>query len=126
MSSNLINFMILYFILSNGSSIIMLEKNKEEFNKIDKALDKNKEVLDSSIITLDKNKEASDKSNEEESDSYVCPICLHELGKDFTEHKCGNKYHIECLHRWEVESKNHNCPVCREILYPNEISEYKY
>ncbi|XP_050519882.1 uncharacterized protein LOC126893582 isoform X6 [Daktulosphaira vitifoliae] len=112
MSSNLINFMILYFILSNGSSIIMLEKNKEEFNKIDKA--------------LDKNKEASDKSNEEESDSYVCPICLHELGKDFTEHKCGNKYHIECLHRWEVESKNHNCPVCREILYPNEISEYKY
>ncbi|XP_050519881.1 uncharacterized protein LOC126893582 isoform X4 [Daktulosphaira vitifoliae] len=115
MSSNLINFMILYFILSNGSSIIMLEKNKEEFNKIDKALDKNKEVLDSSIITLDKNKEASDKSNEEESDSY-----------DFTEHKCGNKYHIECLHRWEVESKNHNCPVCREILYPNEISEYKY
>ncbi|XP_050548559.1 uncharacterized protein LOC126910235 isoform X2 [Daktulosphaira vitifoliae] len=120
-NSYLIKFMTLYFILSNelSSSIITLDKNKEELNKIDEALDKNKEALD--------------KSNEEESDSYDCPICLQELGEDFTEHECGNKYHIECLHRWEVESKYHNCPVCREILYPRcvfcgnrVLSGYRY
>ncbi|XP_050548567.1 uncharacterized protein LOC126910236 [Daktulosphaira vitifoliae] len=110
MNSYLIKFMTLYFILSNE--------------------------LGSSIITLDKNKEALDKSNEEvykfvtESDSYEldgyneCLICFEKLVKDITEHKCGNKYHTECLNLWEKKSTKHDCPVCREILHPNEISEY--
>ncbi|XP_050531186.1 uncharacterized protein LOC126899931 isoform X2 [Daktulosphaira vitifoliae] len=45
-----------------------------------------------------------------------CIICLMELTSKFSTHKCGCKYHNNCINKWKTQKYNATCPNCQEIL----------
>ena len=52
-----------------------------------------------------------------------CCICLEEVNEETSKTYtkcCGNQFHYECLHKWNL--KDNSCPLCKEKLVDEEES----
>ena len=120
-----------------GESEIELPSREEE--KIEARIESKKSTDTADTLPLDLdnksdsggscNKEAT-KSDNEEGEDDVCPVCLDGFGIGDTvmfarSLSCNHVFHEECLLPWLLERRENECPSCRAVLVQDDDEENK-
>jgi hypothetical protein len=72
--------------------------------------------------------EESDESDDEEDQELEdCSICFAGLVPNaigqlkIIRLQCGHKFHDKCIRTWFFEGKGKGCPICRNVINPNDL-----
>lgn len=70
------------------------------------------------------------KSDNEDDEDDVCPVCLDGFGSGDTvmfarSLSCNHVFHEECLLPWLLERRENECPSCRAVLVQDDEDENK-
>ena len=60
----------------------------------------------------------------EEKNDEGCTICL-ESGKPMEVQACGHSFCQDCAHQWKAVNKRNDCPICRQPMEMEKVSEWR-